>query len=85
MLTIFNKDPSTAEALGIFVQNVTAKLGPERGAVCAVDCLLQWADGGTPLLMKTIDAWKRHLEEVKDGGPHSDENRHGAWVPAIPK
>ena len=76
-------DPSTQEALALFVQKVTLVLGTERGAVCAVDCLLQWADGGTPLLMKTIKAWQQRLDETKEGRPHSDENRHGAWVPAI--
>ena len=40
-------------------------------------------DGGAPLLMKTIKAWQRHLDEVKDGRPHTDENRHDAWVPAL--
>ena len=79
----FHRDPSTQEALGLFVKKVTMTLGPERGAMCAVDCLLQWADGGAPLLMKTIKAWQRHLDEVKDGRPHTDENRHDAWVPAL--
>ena len=78
-----HRDPSTQEALALFVQKVTLETNAERGAICAVDCLLQWADGGTPLLMKTIKAWQRHLDEIKEGRPHSDENRHGAWVPAI--
>lgn len=77
------RPPSTQEALAIFVQKVTLALGPERGAICAVDCLLQWADGDIPLLMLTIKAWQRHLDEVHDGKPHTDENRHDAWVPAI--
>jgi hypothetical protein len=79
-----HSEPSTPEALGLFVQKVTLTLGPKIGATCAVDCLLQWADGGPLLLMKTIKAWQRHLDEVVEGRPHVDTERHGSWVPAIP-
>jgi hypothetical protein len=64
------------------IEAVTAACGYERGVVCARDCLYQWKDG---LIDETIEAWNRYLTELKNkDGSHTDENRHGAWVPAIP-
>ena len=53
----------------------------ERAATCARDCLLQSIGGK---LGVTISAWKRYIREEQSKEPHTDEMRHGAWVPAIP-
>jgi hypothetical protein len=63
------------------IKRVSTELNYERGAICAVDCLLQWELG---LLNDTILAWERFLKEVKNKEGSASELRHGAWVPAIP-
>ena len=63
------------------MESVHKRCGYERATICARDCLLQWNLG---LLDETIKAWRRYLEELNEGMGHTDENRHGAWVPAIP-
>lgn len=70
------------EIVGL-LEKVTDALGYERATVFARDCLLQWDTGGEVWLMCTLEAWERYLDEVKNNGCHTDENRHGAWVPAI--
>lgn len=72
---------SKQKELAILVKRVSLELNFERGAVCAHDCLMQWDDGR---LEETMKAWERYLDEVKNDQPHSDTNRNGAWVPAIP-
>jgi hypothetical protein len=62
------------------MERVTKAYGYERGMICGRDCLLQWRDG---YLTETIEAWNRYVGEF-DSKSHTDCNRHGAWVPAIP-
>lgn len=69
------------EHIANLIKRVSTELSYERGAVCAVDCLLQWELG---LLNETIIAWERHLIEAKNVEGYSSCFRHGAWVPAIP-
>lgn len=69
------------ERIANLIKRVSTELSYERGAICAVDCLLQWEFG---LLNDTITAWERFLTEVKNKDSHTSEMRHGAWVPAIP-
>jgi hypothetical protein len=69
------------EKLAQLVKKVSLELNWERGAVCAHDCLMQWSKGR---LEETMQAWERHLDEVKNNLPHTDTSRNGAWVPAIP-
>jgi len=70
------------EELANLIKQVSQEISMERGAVCAVDCLLQWRDGK---LEETILAWRKYVQERRNGEPHTDENRHGAWCPAIPR
>jgi hypothetical protein len=63
------------------IKKISTEINYERGAICAVDCLLQWELG---LLTNTILAWENYLAEVKNKEGHTTELRHGAWVPAIP-
>ena len=69
-------------AIAELVQKVAFGLSMERGAICAVDCLRQWDEGGKKLLQRTIQVWEERL--AKPDGSHTDAERHGAWVPAIP-
>lgn len=69
------------EQIANLVREVAMSMGYERAAICAVDCLLQWKLG---LLNETIEAWSRFLKEIANQEPHTDTQRHGAWVPAIP-
>ena len=69
------------EKIANLIKRVSTELNYERGAICAVDCLLQWELG---LLNDTILAWERYLDEVKNKDGHTDTLRPGAWVPAIP-
>lgn len=69
------------ERIANLIKRVSTETTWERGAICAVDCLLQWELG---LLNDTILAWERFLKEVKNKEGQSNELRHGAWVPAIP-
>lgn len=71
----------TKQELADLIKQVAQEISMERGAICAVDCLLQWRDGR---LDETMEAWKRYLKEKRDGDGHTDELRHGAWCPAIP-
>lgn len=69
------------EAIAEVVKKVSVSCGYERGAVCAVDCLLQWKANELP---QTLQAWLRHIDETQWHESHTDTQRHGAWVPAIP-
>ena len=64
------------------VRRVATEISMERGAICAVDCLRQWDEGGKKLLKRTIQVWEERL--AKPDGSYTDAERHGAWVPAIP-
>lgn len=63
------------------VKLVSQTINDERAAKCAYDCLMQWNDGH---LGDTILAWHRHLKEHKNNQGHTDTERNGVWVPAIP-
>ena len=63
-------------------QRIAEYKGDERGVVCAVDCLRQWDTGGKKLLKRTMKVWELWL--YGENVSQTDENRHGAWVPAIP-
>ena len=63
-------------------QKVAEHCGTERGVICAVDCLRQWDAGGKKLLKRTLEVWDLWL--YAPDACQTDENRHGAWVPAIP-
>jgi len=65
----------------ILVDRIHTICGPVSSTICARDCLLQWDVGR---LDETITAWERYLLELTNKESHTDENRHGAWVPAIP-
>lgn len=69
------------EEIAALVQAIARECGHERAAVCAVDCLLQWRD---EQLDETIAAWRRWIIEKRNGDGHTQTERHGAWVPAIP-
>lgn len=71
----------TKQELADLIKQVATEVNTERAAVCAVDCLLQWKAG---YLVETIEAWKRFLKEKQNNEGHTDTQRHGAWVPAIP-
>ena len=71
----------TKQELADLIKQVAQEISMERGAVCAVDCLLQWRDGR---LDETMTAWRRYMQERRNGEGHTDECRNGAWVPAIP-
>lgn len=71
----------TKEEIANLVKLVAKACGYESAAICAVDCLLQWRDGQ---LDDTMKAWGRYLDETRRGDGHTDTERHGAWVPAIP-
>lgn len=72
---------SDKEKIARLVKQVSLTISYERGAICAVDCLYQWEAG---LLEDTILAWKRYLVEHRESRGHSETERYGAWVPAIP-
>ena len=64
-----------AEFVGQEAVRNTTRLPWTAGAVLVGLSLIRYAP--------VRKAWQRHLDEIKEGGPHSDENRHGSWVPAI--
>lgn len=66
------------------MEAVAKAVNYERAAVCARDLLIQWDTGGDSLFCQTADAWRRYLRELETKDGHTDCNRHGAWVPAIP-
>lgn len=55
------------------IERIPAVAGYERAATCARDCLLE-----------VLAAWERYATEKETNDSHTDCNRHGAWVPAIP-
>lgn len=66
--------------LAALVKEVAQTVSMERGAVCAVDCLLEAANGR---LIQTMNAWKGFL--VNPNIPTTPRHNDGAWVPAICK
>jgi len=63
-------------------ERVQKAKGWERGFICARDCLLTWNNHGDgEILTKTVQAWDSYLSETDS---HTDTERYGAWVPAIP-
>ena len=62
------------------VKQISSEVNFERGAVCAVDCLMQWNAGQ---LYDTLIAWRSYLDNFKNKKPHEETPRYGAWVPAI--
>lgn len=64
------------------VKTTSQLFGYERGAICGFDLLMGLTD-----TVKTIDkryeAWMRYINECRQNLDHSDEQRDGAWVPAI--
>lgn len=66
------------------IERIHAVAGYERAATCARDCLLEWQEGGDARLLKVVEAWECYATEKEANDGHTDCNRHGAWVPAIP-
>lgn len=77
-------EKTTAKEIADLIEQVHAVDGDNRALVCARDCMLQWDEGGIPLLLKTMTAWRKDLVDAKEGGSRCACDRHGAWPPAIP-
>lgn len=60
------------------VREVATQKGDERASKCGYDLFCGLATGNAE---KRYDAWIRFLKEKDD---HTDSNRDGVWVPAIP-
>jgi hypothetical protein len=71
----------TAKELAELTKTFYREVSPERAAILAYDCLMQFSQG---MLNETIDAWKRELTERQNGGVSVETCRNGVWVPAIP-
>lgn len=63
------------------IKEVDINCGSERAAKCAYDCLYQWEAGQ---LKETMDVWKSYIIEHKNKSGHTETERNGIWVPAIP-
>lgn len=63
------------------VRRVSQEVNDERAAKCGYDLLKGLERGDAK---KRAQAWKRYLQECKDGEGHTDTERDGVWVPAIP-
>ena len=76
----FNEKVDNIE-LALLAKSVYIKCGPEKGAVCAIDCLFEMNNGH---IDKIIEAWKRYITETENNQGHSETERNNCWVPAIP-
>jgi hypothetical protein len=74
-------DKQTAKEVAELTKTFYQKVSPERAAMLAYDCLMQFGEG---MLTETIDAWKRELTERQNKDAHVETCRNGIWVPAIP-
>ena len=77
------KNSEIKREIAALVKSIALEHSYERGAIAAVDLLLQWQES-KKLYYATRDAWLRDMEQRRCGGIHTDTLRHGAWVPATP-
>lgn len=63
------------------IQRVEKQAGNERASKCGYDLMHAINDGTTGDIRKV---WERFLAEKSRGEGHTDTERHGVWVPAIP-
>lgn len=60
---------------------VSTYVGDERGSKCGYDLLRGLEKGDAP---DRYEAWIGYINEVKKKEGHTDTERDGVWVPAIP-
>ena len=71
--------------LAELIEAVAKKKGYRRSVVCSRDCLREWnrvgvGRKGRSYMVKLMHEWQQSLV----GDSHSETERHGSWVPAIP-
>lgn len=63
------------------VRTIAQAINDERASKCGYDLLMGLESGNVE---DRFTAWERYLDEHKNNQPHTDAERDGVWVPAIP-
>lgn len=65
----------------VLIQKVSQEISDERGSKCGYDLMMGLVAGNHGDRAK---AWEDYLEQHKTKQGHTDTERDGVWVPAIP-
>lgn len=63
------------------IRKVAQEVNDERASKCGYDLMMGLEKGNHK---NRAEAWERYINELKDNDSHTDEERDGCWVPAIP-
>jgi hypothetical protein len=74
-------DADTLSVYARLIRSVAQHCTEERGCKCGHDLIMGLVKGDH---LDRALAWERYLKEVKNNTGHTETNRDGAWVPAIP-
>jgi hypothetical protein len=74
-------DADTFSSYASLIRSVAQQCSEERGCKCGHDLMMGLVKGDHHARAL---AWEGYLTEVKNNEGHTDAERDGAWVPAIP-